>query len=416
MQTVLFVHGTGTRDPAYSLMIRQIQESLAGHAVVEPCYWGSDLGSRLHAGGASIPAENTREGFSSWREVLEADSKDDYEIVLWELLLKDPFFELRLLGVAEGKSGGFSLRHVPATLNFERLSKWNSTLDPDDTLRSQISKAGLDDVLHEASDHVRNSTALSDAEASGDRQACRVAAARAILAAALLLLEEREQVTLARTSASLRDALVDGFARVLDELYRKEALSQRGFLNDNIRKPLLGLAVQAGKNMLTGVASRGRHRTVNSTSLIAGDILLYQARGEGIRHFIRQRVEACDGGVVLLAHSLGGVACIDLLMSENLPQVGLLVTLGSQGPFFYEIGALPSKSFENVSPDLRLPAHFPRWLNFYDLRDFLSFVGEPIFGPQRVRDIRIDSRLPFPDSHGGYFSNPNVWQTIVNAL
>jgi hypothetical protein len=105
-----------------------------------------------------------------------------------------------------------------------------------------------------------------------------------------------------------------------------------------------------------------------------------------------------------------------LLALEKLPKIVLLVTLGSQAPFFYEIGALQSLEFADVPPEKRLPDHFPQWLNFYDLRDFLSYVGQPVFGQNRVVDFQIDSRLPFPDSHSGYFGNAEVWSRTVASL
>jgi hypothetical protein len=107
---------------------------------------------------------------------------------------------------------------------------------------------------------------------------------------------------------------------------------------------------------------------------------------------------------------------VDLLILEQIPEVRLLITMGSQAPFFYEINALQSMEFRDESPENRLPGHFPRWLNFYDLRDFLSYVGEPIFGSEIVTDVCVDNRLPFPDSHGGYFSNDRVWQTVLSVL
>jgi len=230
------------------------------------------------------------------------------------------------------------------------------------------------------------------------------------------LAQERDQPSPARTDADLRDNLVDGFARLLDPSGFTGAVSSRGFIKDHLAKPLLGLAVHAGANVASTWARRRRGAISDAAFGTAGDILLYQARGAGIRRFIREQIEAYEGDVVLLAHSLGGVACVDLLALEKLPQVVLLVTVGSQAPFFYEIGALQSLEFEDVPPEKRLPDHFPAWLNFYDLRDFLSYVGQPVFGKSRVVDVQIDSRLPFPDSHGGYFSNAEVWARTVAAL
>jgi hypothetical protein len=55
------------------------------------------------------------------------------------------------------------------------------------------------------------------------------------------------------------------------------------------------------------------------------------------------------------------------------------VTLGSQSPFLYEIGALWSLPYGKG-----LPESFPRWLSVYDLADLLSYVGYhwKLFGEQ----------------------------------
>jgi hypothetical protein len=99
-----------------------------------------------------------------------------------------------------------------------------------------------------------------------------------------------------------------------------------------------------------------------------------------------------------------------LLVEEPLPQVHLLITVGSQAPFLYEIKALHSLQYgEPLLPD------FPAWLNIYDLRDFLSYVGERVF-PEKVRDVRVDNKQPFPRSHSAYWTNPATWKAIVSRL
>src|ERR1700736_2668748 len=69
MNTILFIHGTGTRDPHFSKMLEQVDEALGEHALVQPCYWGECEGSRLNAGGASIPSSDSTR---SIREVWHA--------------------------------------------------------------------------------------------------------------------------------------------------------------------------------------------------------------------------------------------------------------------------------------------------------------------------------------------------------
>ncbi|MFD8819629.1 hypothetical protein ACFV23_51195, partial [Streptomyces sp. NPDC059627] len=121
-------------------------------------------------------------------------------------------------------------------------------------------------------------------------------------------------------------------------------------------------------------------------------------------------VQEAEPPVVVLAHSLGGIAALDLLVLRPLPQVALLVTVGSQAPFLYELGALPS-----LEPGCPLPAHVPPWLNVYDRRDLLSYLGAGVF-PGRVRDVALDSRQPFPLSHSAYWSNPELYRVLAEEL
>jgi pimeloyl-ACP methyl ester carboxylesterase len=161
-----------------------------------------------------------------------------------------------------------------------------------------------------------------------------------------------------------------------------------------------------------GVNYAQRHRGAISDAAypFAGDILLYQGRGDQIRGVIREAIHRAVPPVVLLAHSLGGIASVDLLALEPLP-VDLLITVGSQAPFLYEINALHSLAYGDP-----LPPHYPpRWLNIYDLRDLLSYRGEGLF-PGRVTDVKVDNRQPFPDSHSAYWTNAQVWDTIVARL
>ncbi|MEQ8974619.1 MAG: hypothetical protein RIE73_30065 [Coleofasciculus sp. C1-SOL-03] len=114
--------------------------------------------------------------------------------------------------------------------------------------------------------------------------------------------------------------------------------------------------------------------------------------------------------MVLLAHSLGGIACVDLLVQQPLPQVELLITVGSQAPFFYEINALYSLEYGEPLPD-----YFPSWVNIYDLRDFLSYIGANVF-PNKVQDVLVDNKQPFARSHGAYWTNKAVWKAIIPQL
>ena len=172
-----------------------------------------------------------------------------------------------------------------------------------------------------------------------------------------------------------------------------------------VKQQLGGLVLRVA----TSKGMRRRGALSDASSPFAGDILLYQARGQEIRKFIRQEVLNAPSPRVLLAHSLGGIACVDLLVTEPI-DVKLLVTVGSQAPYLYEINALQSLPYGQS-----LPAHFPRWLNIYDLRDFLSYKAAPIF-PGRVKDVKVDNKEPFHWSHSAYWSNDYVWKAIEEEL
>ena len=124
--------------------------------------------------------------------------------------------------------------------------------------------------------------------------------------------------------------------------------------------------------------------------------------------------EEAEPPVVLLGHSLGGIACVDLLVEEPLEKVKLLVTVGSQSPLFYEMDALQSLRYGQPLPD-----HFPKkWLNIFDRRDFLSYIGAQVFPDplQRIEDIEVNNRRPFPQSHGAYWANDQTWKAIIPRL
>jgi hypothetical protein len=331
-------------------------------------------------------------------------------------LVKDPFVELRLLAASSGPTDDLSPGQIGQGPDFDILTAWEATIPADSELRRQIAAAALGPLLAEACEIVGQSDAFLGSVFTADEKVFRVAVARAVVAMTFLLADQRDLPAPARTDPKLRDNLVDGFAQVLAGIQIETLVSARGLLNDHLIKPLMGLVVNAGANIASDQIRRRRGAIHDATTATAGDILLYQARGTGIRHVIKDCITKSGGPVILMAHSLGGIACVDLLIQEQIPEVRLLITMGSQAPFFYEINALQSMEFREIPPEKRLPSHFPSWLNFYDLRDFLSYVGQPVFGDKLVTDVCVDNRLPFPDSHGGYFSNDHVWQKVLSVL
>ena len=393
MTTVVFVHGIGIRQTSYSETFALVKQGLLNQRSdlnVIPCLWGDSLGTKLNANGASIPLYDTTRS-------LEYVKEEDYEIALWEQLYRDSLYELRVLSF----SASGTVTFIPGQVNpGDALDERVRNLTASPKFQTQLNEAGIAEVFDEAHQSVIGSIPYYDAlqTASETLDEYRDAIARAIIAESIALCERQEKYAAVLTDAVLRDKTI--------ELLKSELGDSDRAIGDQVAKKLFGLAVTMGA---MDHVQRRRSVITNAVYPLAGDVVLYQGRGEQIRLFIRERIEHAEPPVVLLAHSLGGIACVDLLVQEHLP-VDLLVTVGSQAPFLYEINALHSLQYGEP-----LPPHFPTWLNIYDLRDFLSYVGASLF-PQRVQDVLVDNKQPFPRSHSSYWTNPSTWKAIVPRL
>jgi pimeloyl-ACP methyl ester carboxylesterase len=151
--------------------------------------------------------------------------------------------------------------------------------------------------------------------------------------------------------------------------------------------------------------------------------MVFLTRGNGMRSAVAEAVgtavrEAAAGRdgttglrVTVVGHSLGGVAAVDLLARGPVPGVDTLVTVGSQAPYLYELDVLPALRYGQPLPDT-----FPRWVNVYDPRDALAFRAEGVFPGTpagRVRDVMLDSHVPFPRAHSAYFSHRGLYRLLA---
>jgi hypothetical protein len=397
MTTVVFVHGTGVREPEFGETFDTIKRELLARkpgVKVAPCYWGEPYGTKLRHQGASVPE------YASTMSV-GAVSDADYLVVLWGMLYQDPLYELRTLALQSGGRASF----VPGQQSQGDDLKYRAqTLQVSAALEPKLEAAGIADVFDAARTNVTSSAPFLDALRSAPQALgpYRTAIGRAIVAAAIDQCAQQDKYPPIAIDADLRDDLATSITQEL-------GASDLG-LGSWAGKQLVGLALRLGA---MNQIQRRRGAITDASFPMAGDVLLYQGRGDEIRAYIRGCVKDAaqtDPAVVLLAHSLGGIACVDLLAMEALPEVKLLVTVGSQAPFLYEIGALHSLRYNQP-----LPPHFPRWINIYDLRDFLSYIGAGVF-VGRVQDVPVDNRQPFPHSHGAYWTNRKTWETIVPRI
>ncbi|EKU96828.1 hypothetical protein Lepto7375DRAFT_0743 [Leptolyngbya sp. PCC 7375] len=402
MTSVIFVHGTGGRKDAYAVTFKQIEQTLGNRrpdVALFPCLWGDTYGAQLHAKGVSIPTHDASGG--------QKPTDNEKTVQLWKVLYGDPFYEMRLLGLRQLQSQ----KSRPGQQNAaQELQFRTQGLTTNEKLRSILDDLKIGVVFAESCDHVvgKNSRAFGRLLETAARPLDEDygAIARAIVSESRILCKDRGIYPWLLVDDRLRDQAVDAIQQALTQ---DEA--SRGVV-DWTKKHLIELAANLG----TSAIQRRRGAIMDGAYPFAGDILLYQAKGHKIRKFIQQQVEndQVEPPVYLMAHSLGGIACVDLLIEQNLSdRVKGLITVGSQAPFFYEIGALQQLDYGDP-----LPKYFPdNWLNIYDLRDFLSYVGnhEGLFAGNMI-DVLVDNNQPFPEAHGAYWANTATWDAITEFL
>jgi len=387
--TLLFVHGTGVRSPRYEEMLEQIQEKVAEFwlpVTVRGCFWGDAVGARLLEDGRSIPGYAATGG--------AGPTVENQRDAVWSLLYTDPWYELRLLRL-KPVAGEAPIGEEPPA---ERLLQAIRSFQPSSDLSALLARYRLQDSFAHALAALRAAPELEEAAATApsDPLEHRGAIARALIGFTLLDAEAAGRPPLDGTS---RDLLV---AQLTTDLHGY-GLGVGEFLS----RPFKGLAAHAATWKLT----KDRGSITDDVAPLAGDILRYLAKPGAAQQFLRRAIEDCqEGPVHLLAHSLGGIISVDLLATQPIDTVRSLITVGSQVPFLYEIGALPSLPHGTPLPD-----RFPLWLNIYDRRDLLSYLGSGIFGT-RVVDVEVDNGQPFPRSHSAYWTNDRFWAEITPRL
>jgi hypothetical protein len=384
MGTVLFVHGTGVRRGSYLATLACIRRAFDDHAIdhtLDTCLWGDDLGAGEVRKAVPDVTLDPHPAAALTR---------DQAYARWDLLARDPLFELRLL-----RNKPASGPKPPAAVAAAK-ALWNriEVYVPTATLVPMLERAGLTHYWDAAWKRVvvDDETARLATQSSTEIGEPGQAVARALMAEMMgLAFEDGAPVP----DAQLRDALVD---RLVDDWQARVA---------GVGAYLLRFVGEMAASIATPIIKWRRGPLAESANPAAGDILRYQARGAPIREYIRKRIDETPGDVYLLAHSLGGIACVDLLAAAPLDRVKGLITVGSQASYLHEIGAL--YGVEPGTPTV--PDYFPRWLNLYDPYDFLSYVAAPVFG-ERAQDVRIESGQPFPQSHSAYWTNAATWAAI----
>ncbi|MFC8868911.1 hypothetical protein ACFUAC_14790 [Streptomyces sp. NPDC057148] len=387
MTAVVFIHGTGVREPGFSALAGRFSAgvtALRDGLRVVPYYWGGEHGAALAAGGASLPPSS-----GTGRGPLAADAPGDDGTAGWAALYADPYAELALAA-----AGSPPAAELPP-----------GSLPPDQHLRARLAALAAE----------------GDGPAaelgSGLARAAAGLAAHPLLAAAAAALDPDDLAEVAARclTAQVVAGLLDSDAPLVPGGATRDAVAGRvaaalGAPARGAERGVRSLALRVAGSAASRAVVRRRRALTEAAHPAAGDVLRYLSRGEAVRAGLRTLIAGLEPPVAIVAHSLGGIIALDTLVLTPLPQVRLLVTAGSQAPFLYESGSLPS--LEHPAP---LPAHVPDWLNLYDPRDLLSYLGAGLF-PGRVTDVAVDSRQPFPAAHSAYWTDPAVYRAIADRL
>jgi hypothetical protein len=390
MTTVLFIHGTGVREPEYTKTFGRIKarvEKLRPGLSAEPCFWG-EKGAVLQADGDSLHFDRRRNRFKPGGSAArQAELDEDEELALWGQLLADPLFEVRIRRIVKPPRGN------PGPFLGDRVR----SLGDDPALARELADAGLAGEFAGAVRDVTGSPEFIRAfgrstTTDGNTEAML---ARALVASCLATAADGGLDVSGDHRDQLVDAVVAAFGPAPDQ-----GLAE---ITDGLKR----WALETASWPAGPWARKWRPGAIEQVA----DIVLYQAHGGPIREFVRDRVREIPGPVVLLAHSLGGIIAFDLLAgpdTDGLDQVRLLVTVGSQVPLLYEIGALTCDvNYPHLLPD----SFTPKWINVYDRRDLLAYVGDHLFH-QRCQDRRVNTRTPFPAAHGAYWDSKEFYKLL----
>jgi hypothetical protein len=380
MGTIVFVHGTGVRLPAYQRGLetaRKVAKACGLQHDFAECVWGDPLGVEFKGDSLPDPPDPKRL------------AQEEADFAQWNWLLDDPLFELDKLTTRDTSKAARAPAMPGAKPQWLKLWESIAAYEASYDLTQLLERGGLDGLWVDAWKTIVEASPIP--RQAFEASAHELAEATHALARALIaqLYVQAIDSGIPGPSMTLRKSLLDRL--IVD--WKQQVYGLSAFFANMM------------KRASTRVLRKHRSSLSNAVALPIGDILLYQSRGQTVRDFIRHKIAAATPPVTVVAHSLGGIACVDLLALPNPPQVHRLVTAGSQAPLLYEIGALLS-----LKAPQPLPQGFPGWLNLYDRNDFLSYVANRCW--PAVSDVEIESGQPFPDSHSAYFGNEATWKEI----
>lgn len=388
--TLLFIPGTGVRSESYSHTLEQIRSKVAEFRLpfhLDWCQWGDVFG--IDFDGLSLPNPSIR------------SPQEEEQAYRWEYLQVDPLFDLRLwcTPMAEAPPKVLGAKNTAAISWEKTISKYVHEYHKRVALLACLRENQIEQFFLPAWEAVVATRLPETAfEAAGnDSGAISRVFAEAIVAQ-MMHMAAAAQPPIAispRTGIKIVTILLFDWEQAgkgLKDLFRQ----------------FFGSATKTIVRPLRAGASRAIAPAV-------GDILHYQAVGQKVRDLIRVKIQSIPNDVFILAHSLGGIACFELMVEarresqDSLNMVKALITAGSQAPLLYEFDAL-----QKLKKGEPLPVRFPQWLNLYDENDLLSYRADRLFNIKA--DKQVDSMLPPLEAHSAYWKLDETWKAIRNLI
>ena len=397
MGSLLVVHGTGVRGKAFDDTVSVVKGKLhlaRPNVDAVPCAWGDSCGAKLSDPPLCIPTASTRG---------DGLTVDDVEVELWAELYEDPLAELRDLAARRG--GGY--------WDAAELLPIFRTAQPSVKLAEALMQLQMADSWHAARQQITNDPVLTQASTRAPESTFEL---RLALARAIIALLTAGAVT--RCAPVPDDDLRDLLTQEMVSMFRPAGENDPS-ANSNTRgiaeftKRIRGAVAYGAQWLTAGIIERKRLAEAAQIAPIAGDIILYQSpQGSPIRDFVATAIRNLSRPRYVLAHSLGSIAAVDVLIREPSMEVQHLITIGSPAALFFEMNALVT-----CPKDSSLPSHFPKWLNIYDPRDMFSFLAKPAFhNDERIRDERHESGQPLLAAHSAYWASDRAWKHIWNVI
>ncbi|WP_030167929.1 MULTISPECIES: hypothetical protein [Actinomycetes] len=400
MTTIVFVHGTGVRGTGYSRVLESFQKNIsvrAANVEVVPCEWGRHLGTSFAFGGASIPGRDDHR--LAQRRV---DTEPDADTAArFAVLTAYPLHDLQFLALLTMNRTGSPLMPPGVPAFPEEITAKLLALPGTGTLVRELNDRVLLPHFMVALTQIRDAPAAQEAiqhaTESEDKARVATALAEGIIAATLRQAGRAEGIGVPLHG--------DSFAHLAGLIEDRLGYAQLG-AGDRIAELATQVVIRAG----SWAFDRWRQPISDGAQPMLGDVVWYLTRGAQLRSVIGRIAAQVDDDVILVGHSLGGIACLDLMLMTSIPSVRTLVTVGSQGPLLYELDSLPG-----LQVGAEIPTTLPRWVNYYDRRDALSYLAANVFSG-RAEDVQLDNGRHMPDSHSAYFDNQAFYDSLWDVI